>query len=161
VADWRALDETAVLRTAQTLLSAEPWLMSASLPEAAARLGWSVTYFDPEYPDLGALLDSGRGLGPKSGFFTLDEQSIVQEVSATLTERVAADGAEAESFKQDVFAAAASTLTGAYGRPARRVPGEEPQVWWQRPATMLGLVTEDDTVSLQLSPSELMVGEWS
>ncbi|AEV84448.1 hypothetical protein ACWT_3425 [Actinoplanes sp. SE50] len=134
--------------------------MTSPLTDVMDSLSWSMSDFDPEYPDLGALIDSGWGLGPSSGFVGLDEQTLVQQILLNLTERVAGRGAEADAFLQDVFAAAAATLTGAFGRPDRTLYGEEPQLWWQRPATMFGLLTRSDSVSLQLTPSELTGGEW-
>ncbi|WIN00149.1 DUF6301 family protein [Actinoplanes oblitus] len=160
MAEWQALDEAGVLRVAQTVLSAEPWLMSASLPEAAAALGWTVTFFDPDYPDLGAVLDAGYQLGPKSGYLSLDDQGRVESILVHLNESVSESALAADAFKQDLFAASASALTGAYGRPTRSMPGERPQLWWQRDSTWLGLITESDAISLQLTPQELMVGEW-
>ncbi|AEV86743.1 hypothetical protein ACWT_5725 [Actinoplanes sp. SE50] len=160
MADWQALDEAGILQTAQRLLSAEPWLMTTSLTDMAARFGWTVSNFNPDYPTLGAFIDDGRGLGPESGFVRLDEQSRVQHILLSLTESVAEEGPDVDAFLQDVFADATAALTGEFGRPTPTVYGEEPQLWWQRPATMFGLLTEIDAVSLQLSPNELMGGEW-
>ena len=87
MAQWRALDETTTVRVAQTLLSVEPWLMSAVVTQAAVNLGWQVTDFDHEWADLDAFPDTGLGLGPMSGFFRTDEQSRVESVSMNLTEK--------------------------------------------------------------------------
>ncbi|WP_232297460.1 DUF6301 family protein [Actinoplanes sp. SE50/110] len=126
----------------------------------AARFGWTVSSFNPDRPTLGAFIDDSRGLGPRSGFVDLDKQSRVQHILLNLTERVAEDRWEVDAFLQDVFADAAAALTGEFGRPTRTIYGEQPHLWWQRPPTMFGLLTRTDTVSLQLSPNELMDGEW-
>ncbi|WIM99931.1 DUF6301 family protein [Actinoplanes oblitus] len=160
LAQWRAFDEPATAQAAQTLLSSESWLRSASVVEAAAALGWVVTDFDPEWPDLGAFLDTGHGLGPMSAFFDTDDNGRVQSISMNLTERLPAGDPEVAAFKQDAFASAAAVLTGLFGRPTDSFPGAEPQLWWRREATALGLITKDDTVGLQFTPQELMVGEW-
>ncbi|BCJ46078.1 hypothetical protein GCM10010168_50260 [Actinoplanes ianthinogenes] len=157
---WRALDEEAVVREARTLLSAEPWLQSAPVPEAAAALGWTVTFFDPEWPDMGAFLDTGQGLGPRSASFRTDAEARVTSILMSISESVEGGGPEAETFKQDVFADASAALTGAFGRPTRPMPGEKPQLWWERPATWFGLITKHDGIALQLTPEELMRGPW-
>ncbi|WP_229829955.1 DUF6301 family protein [Actinoplanes ianthinogenes] len=160
VARWRALGEEAVVRQARTLLAAEPLLHSASVPEAAAAFGWTVTQFDPEWPDMGAFLDTGHGLGPRSAFFNTDDEGRVTSILVSLTESVVDGGAEGAMFKLALFADASSALTGALGRPTRPRAGEKPQLWWERPATWFGLITDDDGISLQLTPAELMLGPW-
>ncbi|WIM99933.1 DUF6301 family protein [Actinoplanes oblitus] len=156
---FRMVGQQAILRAARTLLAAEPWLMSAVLPDAAAMLGWTVTRHKPDRPALGAFLDADTGLGPKSAFISLDAESRVQEISLNITEELSGSSPEADAFKQDTFAAAAAALTGVYGRPSEQRPGEKPQLWWRRDTTTLRLVTQYDSIALQLSPNKLLAGE--
>ncbi|AEV86737.1 hypothetical protein ACWT_5719 [Actinoplanes sp. SE50] len=158
---WREVDEATVLRVAQTLLSLEPLLLSASVQEVAAKAGWTVTRFDPERPNRSAFLDTGYGFGSRSAFFKTDASGKVTSILVSVTEEVAGGGMAADEYKLDAFAVAASALTSAFGKPDRPRPGEEPQLWWQRDTTWFGLITEHDGVSLQLTPAERMVGEWS
>ncbi|AEV84437.1 hypothetical protein ACWT_3414 [Actinoplanes sp. SE50] len=157
---WQEVDEATVLRLTQTLLSLEPLLLTASIQQVAAKAGWVVTRFDPEWPSGGASLDTGCGLGSSSAFFNTDADAKVTSISANVTEDVTGGGSAADEYKLDAFALAASALTSALGQPDRPQPGERPRLWWQRDTTWLGLVTKRDAVGLQLTPAERMVGKW-
>ncbi|WIN00112.1 DUF6301 family protein [Actinoplanes oblitus] len=159
MAGWRALDEPTISRAAANLLSAERWLLTATLTEVAAGLGWTVTRFKPERPRIGAFLDAGHGLGPTGAYFRLDGDARVREISMNITEEIAADAPGADDFKQDIFGTAASALTDAHGRPSELHPGAEPEIWWRRDTATFRLVTKSDAIALQLTPNTLLVGD--
>ncbi|AEV86745.1 hypothetical protein ACWT_5727 [Actinoplanes sp. SE50] len=151
MAAWQALDEEQVLRAAQELLSASR-LLATPAQEAAAALGWTVT----DFTRRSGLLDSGYGLGPYSAYFAIDRQGRLEEVILNICERIPGSSPEIDAFKQDTFAAAASVMTGVYGKPTDLQPGKEPELWWDQGEVTLRLITTQDTVALQITPTELL-----
>ncbi len=143
----RALDDAAIVRLAEKMLSVGPMLREATGPEVAAALGWPVI---PDGFDWSMRLDPGDGLDGPGAFLPLEDgrpRALSVPILAPWKE---GDEGNREQLEQDVFATATAALTRVFGPPTDRLPGEEPEVWWRRGPVVLRLVIGRFDVALQL-----------
>ncbi|CAM4390081.1 DUF6301 domain-containing protein [Nocardia ninae] len=140
--EWRALSDAEIIELATRLLSLDwSWQMS-EVPELASAFGWQIQSARPRSVilDVGFGMASGRVHG---------RDSRAEIVELAVTTRATGDGAE-RALVLDTFARMTTALTTALGAPARRIPGELPEIRWAGEETTLRLLCMSSSVRLSL-----------
>jgi hypothetical protein len=149
--EWRRLSADEVRSLAQRFIDVEPMLRRAEPAQIVARLGWRADGDTGRIRNV-LLVDTGLGLGGRSGMVWLDrdDRSQVVSVSASVCDNIRPLTAAAEPFLQDTFALATRALTEALGAPTEVESGGDAKAAWRMDVLTLTLEKEPTTVTLVL-----------
>ncbi|GAB4583205.1 DUF6301 family protein [Nocardia sp. IFM 10818] len=144
--EWRALTDTEIVALATRLRSLEwSWNLDDA-PQLVADFGWTLNN------TLSELVKFDTGFGRSTGgVSSLGGRAADIKVQVT---SYAEKDAVGRARVLDAFAGYTAALTGAFGEPTARTPGELPEIRWAGAQTTLLLKALSLSVSLHLMTNE-------
>ncbi|MFQ6329641.1 DUF6301 family protein [Nocardia sp. CWNU-33] len=137
---WRALTDDEIVELTTGLRSLDWSWQLQDVPAIAARFGWQVLVTRPDW----VMLDCGFGL---SSGAVEGRDGVVESIKLMVTDSASEDAA-GRALVRDAFVSMADTITGAFGEPTARIPGDVAQIRWAFPETTLRLKNLAHTVQL-------------
>ncbi|WP_433661711.1 DUF6301 family protein [Nocardia sp. CA-128927] len=145
--ELRALTDAEIVELATRLRSLDWSWQLADAAVLASAFGWEVVMTGDDW----VMLDAGFGAGSAKLTGSGDQ---VGEIMVQVTD-FADDDAAGEAQTRDAFVGMVAALTGAFGEPTARIPGDVPEVRWAGAETTL--VLRDPAVMVELF---LMTNAW-